>query len=104
MALSGHECAGYQADHSDASGKLSKLVRQVADRLVVAGVTEIFQHCGEVSLRQKILGGPGCQPTPGQQHSAGGADLVSRPREQKDIAKCRFILHAASLLCRYRGR
>ncbi|MER8403040.1 hypothetical protein NKI19_19235 [Mesorhizobium sp. M0751] len=40
----------------------------------------------------------GSQFTPGQQHPARGADLVSRSCEQKNIAKCGFILDAASLL------
>lgn len=42
----------------------------------------------------------GSQFTPGQQHPARGADLVSRSCEQKNIAKCGFILDAASLLRR----
>jgi hypothetical protein len=83
---------------------LAKIVRQVADRLVVAGVTEIFQHRDKAFLLQQLLRGPRCQPAPGEEQKTGGPDIVARSCEQHGVAQRTFILDAAGLLRRYRGR
>src|SRR5207244_5706300 len=66
-------------------------------------VIEFFQYRGEVSLRQKILCGPGCQPAPGQDKRTGRATIVAGAREEHGIAQRRLILGAARLPRRRRG-
>ncbi|ESY99170.1 hypothetical protein X737_39280 [Mesorhizobium sp. L48C026A00] len=78
--------------------------RQIANGLVVTGVTEIFQHRSEVFRRQQFLSRPGRQPTPGEEQKTGGPDIVARPREQHGTAQRAFILDAAGLLRSCRSR
>ena len=57
--------AGWAANPASAFHRLdvARRLNPLTDEAdVVAGVIEFFQYRGEVSLRQKILCGPGCQP------------------------------------------
>lgn len=106
ISFGGHERAGQHADHSDARGKLSKIVRQVADCVVVSAETEVIQHGVDAGLRQQFLGRRAGQPAPSQQHRSGGTDgqKIARACEQHGVAQRAFVLDSAGLLYRCRRR
>lgn len=74
VAFGGHECAGQRCDHTSAGRELPEIIRQIADHLIIWGVAELFQHRGEVFLRQQLVRGPGRQAAPGEQQKPGGAE------------------------------
>lgn len=103
MAFDDREGAGQGFDRPGAGVKLAKFRRQIGHRLAVTGVTKRLQHRGKVFFGQKVRRGPLCQPPPGEQQTAGGADVVAGLRQQHRIAQGSFGLDAACLLCSKRG-